>query len=80
NLLKIVISKSSLLEGIFLSPIATILYSLKGVINTLAFSIIDSIPFYTNKATLDKSNLDDTLSKAVYAYTPTSSLGLNLFC
>ncbi|KAI5237553.1 hypothetical protein E4T43_07991 [Aureobasidium subglaciale] len=80
NLLKIVIGKSGLLEGIFLGPVAAVLRSLEGVVDTLAFGIIDSVPFCADKATSDKNNLDDTLGKAVCAYTPAGSLGLNLFC
>ncbi|KAI5207199.1 hypothetical protein AUEXF2481DRAFT_43496 [Aureobasidium subglaciale EXF-2481] len=80
NLLKIVIGKSGLLEGIFLGPVAAVLRSLENVVDTLAFGIIDSVPFCADKATSDKNNLDDTLGKAVCAYTPAGSLGLNLFC
>jgi hypothetical protein len=100
NLLKVLIGKSGLLEGIFLGPVAAALRSLEGVVDvsphlttlfeptplltrdaqTLAFGIIDSVPVCADKATADKSNLDDTLGKAICAYTPAGSLGLNLFC
>ncbi|KAI4726309.1 hypothetical protein E4T49_05949 [Aureobasidium sp. EXF-10728] len=80
NLLKIVIGKSGLLQGVFLGPVAAVLRSLEGVVDTLAFGVIDSVPVCADKATSEKGNLDDTLAKAICAYTPAGSLGLNLFC
>lgn len=47
---------------------------------TLAFGIIDSVPTCETMATQKKRNLDDTLGKAICAYTPGGSLGLDLFC
>jgi hypothetical protein len=49
-------------------------------LQTLAFGIIDSVPVCADKATSQKSSLDDTLGKAICAYTPAGTLGLNLFC
>lgn len=80
ELLKIVIGKSGLLEGIFLGPVAAVLRSLEGVIDTLSFGVIDSAPVCEAAATTDKSHLDDILGKAVCAYTPGGSLGIDLFC
>lgn len=80
NLLKVLIGKSGLLESIFLGPVAAVLRSLEEVVDTLAFGIIDSVPFCAADATNKKSSLDDTLGKAVCAYTPGGSLGLDLFC
>jgi hypothetical protein len=80
ELLKILIGKSGLLEGIFLGPVAAVLRTLESVVDTLAFGIIDSAPVCEATATTDKSNLDDTLGKAVCAYTPGGTLGLDLFC
>ncbi|KAI4858081.1 hypothetical protein E4T45_00409, partial [Aureobasidium sp. EXF-8846] len=80
NLLKVVIGKSGLLQGIFLGPVAAVLRSLENVVDTLAFGIIDSVPVCADKATANKSNLDETLGKAICAYTPAGTLGLNLFC
>lgn len=47
---------------------------------TLAFGVIDSVPFCADNATSDKDNLDGTLSKAICAYTPGGSLGVDVFC
>ncbi|KAI4718188.1 hypothetical protein E4T48_05611 [Aureobasidium sp. EXF-10727] len=80
NLLKIVIGKSGLLQGVFLGPVAAVLRSLEGVVDSLAFGVIDSVPVCADKATSEKGNLDDTLAKAICAYTPAGTLGLNLFC
>ncbi|KAH0285472.1 hypothetical protein M436DRAFT_85319 [Aureobasidium namibiae CBS 147.97] len=80
NLLQVVIGKSGLLQGVFLDPVAAVLRSLEGVVDTLAFGIIDSVPVCADKATSQKSDLDDTLGKAICAYTPAGTLGLNLFC
>ncbi|KAH0378678.1 hypothetical protein KCU92_g8589, partial [Aureobasidium melanogenum] len=80
NLLNVVIGKSGLLQGIFLGPVAAVLRSLEGVVDTLAFGVIDSVPFCASDATSDKDNLDGTLGKAICAYTPGGSLGIDLFC
>ncbi|KAI9727259.1 MAG: hypothetical protein M1828_006878 [Chrysothrix sp. TS-e1954] len=80
QLLNIVIGKSGLLEGIFLGPVASVLRSYEGVVDTFAFGVIDSVPSCQTAATQNKSNLDDILGKAVCAYTPGGSLGLDLFC
>ena len=50
------------------------------IVQTLAFDIIDSVPFCADKATANKNDLDETLGKAICAYTPAGTLGLNLFC
>lgn len=50
------------------------------VIQTLAYGVIDSVPFCADNATSDKDNLDGTLSKAICAYTPGGSLGVDVFC
>ncbi|KAG9566184.1 hypothetical protein KCU71_g4712, partial [Aureobasidium melanogenum] len=80
NLLNVVIGKSGLLQSIFLGPVAAVLRSLEGVVDTLAFGVIDSVPFCASDATSDKDNLDGTLGKAICAYTPGGSLGVDLFC
>ncbi|KAF1350677.1 hypothetical protein BDV97DRAFT_397687 [Delphinella strobiligena] len=80
NLLSLLIGKSGLLESVFLGPIASVLLSLESVVDTLAFGIIDAVPFCANTATNDKNNLDDTLGKAICAYTPGGTLGVDLFC
>ncbi|KAG9859598.1 hypothetical protein KCU77_g4809, partial [Aureobasidium melanogenum] len=69
-----------LLQSIFLGPVAAVLRSLEGVVDTLAFGVIDSVPFCADDATSDKDNLDGTLSKAICAYTPGGSLGVDVFC
>jgi hypothetical protein len=50
------------------------------IAQTLAFGIIDSVPFCADKATANKDDLDETLGKAICAYTPAGTLGLDLFC
>ncbi|GAB7354445.1 hypothetical protein MBLNU459_g4933t1 [Dothideomycetes sp. NU459] len=80
ELLKIVIGKSGLLESVFLGPVASVLRTLEDAVDTLAFGIIDAVPVCADSATSQKSNLDDTLGKAICAYTPGGTLGLNLFC
>lgn len=80
ELLKIVIGKSGLLEGLFLAPVAAVLRSLEGAVDTLAFGIIDSVPTCQADATQDKSSLDATLGQAVCAYTPGGSMGVTAFC
>ncbi|KAG9855710.1 hypothetical protein KCU77_g5816, partial [Aureobasidium melanogenum] len=80
NLLNVVIGKSGLLQSIFLGPVAAVLRSLEGVVDTLSFGVIDSVPFCADNATSDKDNLDGTLSKAICAYTPGGSLGVDVFC
>ncbi|KAG9800722.1 hypothetical protein KCU95_g410, partial [Aureobasidium melanogenum] len=80
NLLNVVIGKSGLLQSIFLGPVAAVLRSLENIVDTLAFGVIDSVPFCADDATSDKDNLDGTLGKAICAYTPGGSLGVDLFC
>ncbi|THX43819.1 hypothetical protein D6D10_00834 [Aureobasidium pullulans] len=78
--LKYVIGKSGLLEGIFLGPVAAVLRQHENVLDTFAFGLIDVVDSCQQDATQKKSSLDDTLGKAVCAYTPAGTLGLNLFC
>nr|POE62934.1 hypothetical protein CFP56_03837 [Quercus suber] len=73
-LLKIVIGKSGLLESIFLGPVAAVLRSLEGVVDTLAFGIIDAVPVCEAKATKDKESLDNTL--AFKTWNPFQSISL----
>lgn len=74
------IGKSGILEGIFLGPVAAVLRSLEDVVDTFAFGLIDVVPVCMADATTKKNSLDDTLGKAVCAYTPGGSLGVDLFC
>lgn len=80
SLFKTFISKSGLLEGIFAGPVAAGLRQSEQLIDTFAFGVIDAVPVCMEDATAKKNSLDDTLGKAVCAYTPAGSLGLNLFC
>ncbi|KAI5251903.1 hypothetical protein E4T42_03857 [Aureobasidium subglaciale] len=80
ELLKVVIGKSGLLEGIFLGPVAAVLRSHEGALDTVSFITIDSVASCAEAVTSQKSSLDDTLGKAICAYTPGGSLGLDLFC
>ncbi|RMZ00937.1 hypothetical protein D0860_07800 [Hortaea werneckii] len=74
ELLRIIIGKSGLLESIFLGPVAAVLRSLEDVVDTLAFGVIDSVPSCQASATQQKRDLDETLDKAVCAYTPGGTL------
>ncbi|KAI7210133.1 hypothetical protein KC333_g8379 [Hortaea werneckii] len=80
ELLKILIGKSGLLESFYLGPVAAVLRSLEDVVDQLAFGIIDSVPSCQAKATQQKRDLDDTLSKATCVYTPGGDLIGGITC
>ncbi|KAI7335229.1 hypothetical protein KC315_g3374 [Hortaea werneckii] len=80
ELLKILIGKSGLLESFYLGPVAAVLRSLEDVVDQLAFGIIDSVPSCQAKATQQKRDLDDTLSKATCVYTPGGNLIGGITC
>ncbi|RMX76487.1 hypothetical protein D0869_10677 [Hortaea werneckii] len=80
ELLRILIGKSGLLESFYLGPVAAVLRSLEDVVDTLAFGVIDSVPSCQAKATQQKRDLDDTLSKATCVYTPGGNLIGGITC
>ncbi|KAI7352827.1 hypothetical protein KC354_g11799 [Hortaea werneckii] len=80
ELLRILIGKSGLLESFYLGPVAAVLRSLEDVVDQLAFGIIDSVPSCQAKATQQKRDLDDTLSKATCVYTPGGNLIGGITC
>ncbi|KAI6909685.1 hypothetical protein KC318_g3951 [Hortaea werneckii] len=80
ELLRILIGKSGLLESFYLGPVAAVLRSLEEAVDSLAFGIIDSVPSCQAKATQQKRDLDDTLSKATCVYTPGGNLIGGITC
>lgn len=69
ELLKTVIGKHGLLSLTpFTQPVAAILRALEGVVDTLAFGIIDAVPTCAQDATQNKNSLDATLSDAQDTY------------
>jgi len=70
ELLKTIIGKHGLLSLTpFTQPIAAVLRTLEGVVDTLAFGIIDSVPTCAQDATQNKNSLDSTLSDAQDTYS-----------
>ncbi|KAJ4155098.1 hypothetical protein LMH87_000363 [Akanthomyces muscarius] len=68
-LLATVIGKHGLLSLMgFAGPIATTLRELEGVVDVLAFGIIDLVPICAQSATQDKNALDRSLRDAVDTY------------
>ncbi len=68
-LLATVIGKHGLLSLMgFAGPIATALRELEGVVDVLAFGIIDLVPICAQSATQDKNALDRSLRDAVDTY------------
>lgn len=69
DLLRTVIGKHGLLSLTpFTHPVAAVLRTLEGGVDTIAFGIIDSVPTCAQDATQNKNNLDSTLSDAVDTY------------
>lgn len=69
ELLKTVIGKHGILSLTpFTQPIAAVLRTLEGVVDTLAFGIIDTVPTCAQDATQNKNNLDSTLQDAQDTY------------
>lgn len=70
ELLKTVIGKHGILSLTpFTQPIAAVLRTLEGGVDTLAFGIIDSVPGCAQDATQNKNNLDSTLGDAIDTYS-----------
>ncbi|OAA35034.1 hypothetical protein NOR_08126 [Metarhizium rileyi] len=68
-LLNVVIGKHGLLSLTpFTRPIAVVLRTLEGVVDTLAFAIIDLVPICAPGAISDKETLDRTLTEAINTY------------
>lgn len=69
ELLKTIIGKHGILSLTpFTQPIAAVLRTLEGVVDTLAFGIIDTVPTCAQDATQNKNNLDSTLQDAQDTY------------
>ncbi|KAJ5569089.1 hypothetical protein N7450_011575 [Penicillium hetheringtonii] len=70
ELLKTVIGKHGLLSLTpFTQPIAAVLRTLEGGVDTIAFGIIDSVPYCSQDATQNKNSLDSTLGDAIDTYS-----------
>lgn len=70
ELLKTVIGKHGILSLTpFTQPIAAVLRTLEGVVDTLAFGIIDTVPTCAQDATQNKKSLDSTLQDAQDKYS-----------
>lgn len=70
ELLSTVIGKHGLLSLTpFTQPIAAVLRTLEGVVDTIAFGIIDTVPTCAEDATTQKQSLDSKLSDAVDTYS-----------
>ncbi|KAK6189537.1 hypothetical protein LQW54_013169 [Pestalotiopsis sp. IQ-011] len=69
NLLKTVIGKHGLLSRTpFTAPIGAILRTLEGAVDTLAFSIVHSVPNCAQDAKQFKSGLDTVFEEAITTY------------
>lgn len=69
ELLKTVIGKHGLLSLTpFTQPIAAVLRTLEGVVDGLAYGIIDAVPNCAQDATNNKNSLDSTLTEAQDKY------------
>ncbi|KAJ5117578.1 hypothetical protein N7448_011210 [Penicillium atrosanguineum] len=70
QLLQTVIGKHGLLSLTpFTQPIAQVLRTLEGGVDTIAFGIIDTVPTCAQDATQNKNSLDSTLTDAVNEYS-----------
>lgn len=52
----------------FTQPVASVLRTLEGGVDTIAFSIIDDVPTCAQDATQNKNSLDSTLNDAINTY------------
>jgi len=80
NLLAVVIGKSGILQSLGGGPIAAILRALEKVVDTIAFGIIDLVPFCAAGAKDDANSLTLKIQEAECAYTPAGPLGLTATC
>ncbi|KAJ5319902.1 hypothetical protein PENANT_c075G04585 [Penicillium antarcticum] len=70
DLLRVVIGKHGILSTFsFTKPIATVLQTLEGGVDKLAFGIIDTVPTCAQDATQNKNALDQTLKDAETTYS-----------
>jgi hypothetical protein len=70
QLLQTVIGKHGLLSLTpFTQPMAQVLRTLEGGVDSLAFDIIGSVPSCSEDATQNKNSLDSTLADAVNVYS-----------
>lgn len=68
-LLMTVIGQNGLLSSTpFTAPIAQVLRSIEGGVDTLAFSLIELVPSCADDAKMDKEKLDKTLQDAIDTY------------
>ncbi|KAJ6171769.1 hypothetical protein N7470_000836 [Penicillium chermesinum] len=70
ELLQTLIGKHGLLSLTpFTQPIAQVLRSDEGAVDTLAFGLIDALPVCAQDATQNKNNLDRTFDQAINEYS-----------
>lgn len=70
ELLSTVIGKHGLLSLTpFTQPIAQVLRTLEGGVDTIAFDIINEVPTCAQDATQNKNSLDSTLTDAINTYS-----------
>jgi len=79
-LLRVVIGKSGVLQSLGGGPIAAVLRVLEGVVDTIAFSLIDAVPTCSAGLSDDRKSLKVTIQQAECAYTPAGPLGLSATC
>ncbi|PMD12183.1 UVI-1 protein [Hyaloscypha hepaticicola] len=72
ELLNILIGKAGILNDLPLvgPPVAQVLRSLEGVVDTIAFGLIAAVPDVSAPFTTQKNALDVTIGQAIAAYTP----------
>jgi len=78
NLLAIVIGKSGLVVSFGGGPVAAVLRILEGAVDTIAFGIIDAVPFCAAGAQMDKDSLTKKIHQAQCAYFPLGTVKIGL--
>lgn len=70
NLLETIIGQKSILAGTpFTAPVTTILRAIEGVVDKLAFGIIDLVPTCADGAKQDADALSGTIDQAIKEYS-----------
>ncbi|APA08974.1 predicted protein [Sclerotinia sclerotiorum 1980 UF-70] len=80
DLLSVLIGKAGLLQSLGGAPVAAVLRTLEGVVDTIAFGIINAVPTCDTGAKAQAASLKQTIEKAECAYTPAGILGISLTC
>jgi hypothetical protein len=80
NLLAVLIGKNGILTSIGGAPIAAVLRALEKIVDTIAFGIIDAVPFCAKGAQADADSLTKSIETAECMFTPAGPLGLQVTC